>query len=47
MQERIAAEERQMWVETQRQAVHERAKKMGFRVQGTREGETIRMILVR
>ena len=53
-QERIAAEElrrmeadRQRVVETQRQAVYERAKKMGYRVQETREGETIRMVLVK
>lgn len=53
-QGRIAAEElrrieeeRQRVVEAQRQAVHERAKKMGYRVQETREGETIRMVLVK
>jgi hypothetical protein len=53
-QARIAAEERrrleeerQRVVEAQRQAVHERAKKMGYRVEETREGETIRMVLVK
>lgn len=53
-QERLAAEERrrleeerQRVVEAQRQAVHERAKTMGYRVQETREGETIRMVLVK
>ncbi len=53
-QERLAAEERrrleeerQRVVEAQRQAVMERAKKMGYRVQETREGETIRMVLVK
>lgn len=53
-QERLAAEERRLLeeerqkvVEAQRQAVHERAKKMGYRVQETREGETIRMVLVK
>lgn len=53
-QERLAAEERrrleeerQKVVEAQRQAVHERARKMGYRVQETREGETIRMVLVK
>lgn len=53
-QGRIAAEElrrieeaRQRVVEAQRQAVHERAQKMGYRVQETREGERIRMILVK
>jgi hypothetical protein len=40
-------EERQRVVEAQRLAVHERAKKMGYRVQETREGETIRMVLVK
>lgn len=53
-QERLAAderrraeEERQKVVENQRQAVHERAKEMGYRVQETREGETIRLVLVK
>ncbi|MEZ4384151.1 MAG: DUF1257 domain-containing protein [Nannocystaceae bacterium] len=53
-QERLAAEERRRLeeerarlVEAQRQAVHERAKKMGYRVQETREGETIRLVLVK
>ena len=53
-QERVAAEERRRLeeerkrvVEAQRSAVHERAKKMGYRVQETREGETIRLVLVK
>ncbi|MEB3222464.1 MAG: DUF1257 domain-containing protein [Candidatus Sericytochromatia bacterium] len=53
-QERLAADERrrmederQRVVETQRQAVHERAKKMGYEVQETREGDAIRLVLVR
>ncbi|MBM4367903.1 MAG: DUF1257 domain-containing protein [Deltaproteobacteria bacterium] len=53
-QERLAAEERrrleeerQKVVEAQRQAVHARAHKMGYRVQETREGEAIRMVLVK
>ncbi len=53
-QERLAAEERrrveeerQRLVEAQRQAVHERAKNMGYRVQETREGEAIRLVLVK
>lgn len=53
-QERMAAaerqrlgEERQRVVEAQRVAVHERAKKLGYRVQETREGETIRLVLVK
>jgi hypothetical protein len=53
-QERLAAEERrrleeerQRIVEAQRRTVHERAKTMGYRVEETREGETIRMVLVK
>jgi hypothetical protein len=53
-QERIVAEERRRLeeerrrlVEAQRQAIHERAKKMGYRVQETREGEIIRLVLVK
>ncbi len=53
-QERLAAEERrrleeerQKLVEAQRKAVHERAKKMGYQVKETREGETIRLVLVK
>lgn len=53
-QERLAAEERlrleedrKRLVEAQRQAVHERAKAMGYRVQETRTGGAIRMVLVK
>lgn len=53
-QERLEAEERRRLeeerrrvVEAQRQAVLERAKKMGYRVQETRDGETIRMVLLK
>jgi len=53
-QEKLAAEERQRLeeqrirlVEAQRQAVHERAKKLGYRVQESREGETLRLVLVK
>ena len=53
-QERLAAEERRRLeeerhrvVEAQRQAVHERAKKMGYQVKESREGETIRLVLVK
>lgn len=53
-QERLAAEERrrleeerQKVVEAQRQAVHQRAKKMGYQVKETREGEVIRLVLVK
>jgi hypothetical protein len=53
-QQRLAAEERrrleeerQHLVEAQRKAVHERAKKLGYQVQETREGDTIRLVLVK
>lgn len=52
--ERLAAEERrrleeerQKLVEAQRQAVHERAKKMGYQVKETREGDKLRLVLVK
>lgn len=40
-------EERRQLVEAQRQAVHERARRMGYRVQETRVGDTVRLVLVR
>lgn len=40
-------EERQRLVEAQRQAVYERAKKMGYQVKETRENDTIRLVLVK
>jgi Protein of unknown function (DUF1257) len=40
-------EERQRLVEAQRQAVRERAKKMGYSVEEKREGDTIRLVLVK
>jgi hypothetical protein len=53
-QERLAAEERQRLeearqklVEAQRAAVHEKAKKMGYQVKETREGDTIRLVLIK
>lgn len=53
-QKRLAAEERRRVeeerkrvVEAQREAVRARAKKLGYQVQETREGERIRMVLVR
>lgn len=53
-QERLAAEERRRveeerlrLVEAQRVAVHERAKKLGYQVKETREGETVRLILIK
>lgn len=53
-QEVIAAEERRRMeeerkrlVEAQRQTVLDRAKTMGYHVKETREGETIRMVLVK
>lgn len=41
------AEERRALVEAQRQAIHERAKKLGYRVEESREGEKVRLVLVR
>jgi hypothetical protein len=53
-QERLAAEERrrleeerEKLVEAQRQAVHERAKKMGYSVKEKREGDKLRLVLVK
>lgn len=53
-QERLAAEERrrleeerQRVVEAQRVAVHERAKKLGYIVKEAREGDKIRLVLVK
>lgn len=40
-------EERQNLVEAQRKAVREKARKMGYRVKETREGERIRLVLVK
>lgn len=40
-------EERRKLVEAQRQAIHEKARKMGYRVEETREGEKVRMVLVK
>lgn len=53
-QERLAAEERlrleeerKQLVEAQRQGVYERAKKMGYRVKETVEGDSIRLVLLK
>lgn len=53
-QSRLAAEQRQrideehrQIVELQRQMVHERARKLGYRVEEKREGDTLRLILVK
>jgi hypothetical protein len=40
-------EERERLVATQRQAVYDRAKKLGYRVQESREGAVVRMVLVK
>lgn len=40
-------EERRKLVEAQRQAIHEKARKMGYRVEETREGERVRMVLIK
>ena len=37
--------ERRALVEAQRQAVHEKAKKLGYRVEETRDGATVRLVL--
>lgn len=39
--------ERQRLVEAQRLVVHERAKQLGYRVEETREGDSIRLVLVK
>ncbi len=44
---RRAEEERKKLVEAQRQAVHERARKLGYRVEETREGDRLRLVLVK
>lgn len=45
-EKRRIEEERRKLVEAQRQAVHERAKKMGYLVKESREGDKIRLVLV-
>lgn len=44
---RRVEEERQRLVEAQRLAVHEKARKLGYRVEETREGDSIRLVLVK
>lgn len=44
---RRIAEQRRALVETQRNAIHERAKKLGYRVEESREGEKVRLVLVK
>lgn len=53
-QERLAEAERQrleeqrrQLVEAQRQVIHEKARKMGYRVQETRDGDRLRLVLVK
>lgn len=53
-QERLDAEARRRLeearknlVEAQRTSVHEKAKKMGYQVKETREGDTIRLVLIK
>lgn len=46
-EQRRMEEDRRRLVEEQRHAIHERARNMGYQVKETREGETIRMVLVR
>ena len=40
-------EERKRLVEAQRRAIHERAAKLGYQVKETKEGETLRMVLIK
>ena len=40
-------EERRRLIEAQRQEIHKKAKKMGYRVQETREGDKLRLVLVK
>jgi hypothetical protein len=40
-------EERRRLVESQRQAIHKKAKSMGYRVQETRQGDKLRLVLVK
>jgi hypothetical protein len=48
VEERVRLEEeRQKLVEAQRQAVHDRAKKLGYRVEEKRDGDTLRLVLVK
>ncbi len=44
---RRAEQERARLVEAQREAVHARAKQLGYRVQESREGDTVRLVLVK
>ena len=47
-QERVRIEEeRKRLVESQRKTVYERARKMGYRVRETKEGDSIRMVLLK
>lgn len=53
-QERLAAqerkrveEERRQVVEAQRKAVHERARKLGYRVKEERQGDILRIVLIK
>ena len=52
--ERLAAEdrrrmeeERKRLVEVQRVAVHEKAKKLGYQIKESRQGETVRLVLIK
>ena len=46
-EQRRIEEERRQLVEARRQTIHEKAKKMGYRVQESREGDKIRLVLVK
>lgn len=47
IEERRRENERLRLVEAQRQAVHEKARALGYRVNETRQGDTIRLVLVK
>jgi len=40
-------EERRQLVESQRQAIRDKARKMGYRVEETREGDAVRLVLLK
>lgn len=40
-------EERRQLVESQRRAIHDKARALGYRIEETREGDAIRMVLVK
>ena len=47
VERRRKEEERRRLVEAQRQSIHKKAKAMGYRVQETRQGDKLRLVLVK